>query len=229
MNVMTGAKRDKGTRTAGMDPGSPCISFLAPQDVRPLARLYTEVFLADEPTSVRIAPDPARLLPHAEWYIGSLVPRGFSLAARDPGSGEPVGFLFSFDVTDEFSESPGRYAAYLENFHEAVLMIDALEQRFLERGGIPPGSVLHTLQAGVRANFRQRGVLAAMMEQLVSRARERGYRQIVAECTNPVSHTAFLNLGFRPAGFLPYDTFLIHGRPYFAGLEGGLFLVVRDL
>jgi L-amino acid N-acyltransferase YncA len=68
-----------------------------------------------------------------------------------------------------------------------------------------------------------------MMEQLVSHARERGYRQIVAECTNPVSQTAFLNLGFRQAGFLPYETFLIGGSPYFAGLEGGLSLVVRDL
>lgn len=229
MNVMMGAERRRGTRAAAVDPGSPCISFLTPQDVRPLARLYTEVFLADEPTSVRIAPDPARLLPHAEWYVGSLVPRGFSLAARDFGCGGPVGFLFSFDIPDEFPESPGRYAACLDNFRQAVVMIDELERRFLDRSGISPGSVLHTFQAGVRPDFRQQGVLAAMMERLVLRARERRYRHIVAECTNPVSHAASRNLGFRKAGFLPYDSFLIEGIPFFAGLEGGLSLVVRDL
>ncbi|MFA4860698.1 N-acetyltransferase family protein [Methanoregula sp.] len=215
--------------SAGNNPGTPVISFLSEADAGPVTQLYADIFLADEPTSVRIAPDPARLLPLAHWYVGLLARRGFSFVARAPHTGEPVGFLFSFDITDDFCEDPMRYAAYLDNFREAIAMIDELEERFLDRRSIPPGAVLHALQGGVSRDYRRCGLLKAMMERLVTRARERGYRQIVAECTNPASHKALLASGFCQAGFLAYDTFQINGAPCFAGLSGGLSLMVLDL
>ena len=215
--------------SAGNNPGNPVISFLSEADAGEVTELYAGIFLADEPTSVRIAPDPARLLPLAHWYVGLLARRGFSFVARAPHTGEPVGFLFSFDITDDFCEDPLQYAAYLDNFREAIAMIDELEQRFLNRSSIPPGAVLHALQGGVSRDYRGRGLIRAMMDRLVIYARERGYRQIIAECTNPPSHKALLAYGFRQAGFLAYDTFLINGTPYFAGLSGGLSLMVLDL
>lgn len=205
------------------------ISPLSEADVEPATYLYADIFLTDEPTSVRIAPDPGRLIPLAQWYVAALVCRGFSFIARDPLTGRIAGFLFCFDITDDFSEDARQYAAYLDNFREAIAMIDELELRFLDRGGIVPGTVLHALQAGVDPCYRRQGLLKAMMDQLVDRARQRGYRQVVAECTNPGSLAALRESGFVQAGFLPYDTFLINGEPFFAGLEGGLSLMVLDL
>lgn len=205
------------------------ISFLSEPDVESAALLYTEVFLHDEPTSVRIAPDPARLLTHARWYVNSLVGREFSTIARDTGTGDLIGFMFCFDLTDNFGDDAARFKEYLANFREAIVMIDELEMRFLNRSSISPGSVLHALQAGVSRKYRGRGVLKAMMGLLIHRARERGYRQIVAECTNPLSIMALEQHGFQKAGYLEYDSFFIDGVRFFEGLEGDLSLMVLDL
>jgi hypothetical protein len=52
---------------------------------------------------------------------------------------------------------------------------------------------------------------------------------VVADCTHPGSRRSFEQCGFHEAGSLSYDAFSLDGVRFFAGLEGGISLMVRDL
>lgn len=210
-------------------PDSIVVEPLNELHVEEAARLYVEVFLADEPTSRHIAPDPAGLLHCSRWYVGSLVKRGLSFIARDRLKDEITGFLFSFDFTDDFGDERERLGRYLSHFREAVAMIDELEMRYLNTSGILPGSVLHAFQGGVGRNYRKCGVFEVMMDSLVNRGRELGYRQIIGDCTNPASKKLLEQRGFHQAGYLAYDEFFIDGVRFFEGLKGGITLMVLDI
>lgn len=202
---------------------------LTESDIEPAARLYSEVFLHDEPTSWRIAPDPAKFFPEAEWYVKSLAGRNLSFIARNERTRDLVGFIFCFDITDDFGHEASSFTAFLANFREAVAMIDELENRYLDRSGISPGSVLHAFQGGVSRKYRRSGVMKGLVTRVVSRARERGFRQIVAECTSLASQRVLAQCGFYEQGFSSYDMFVIDGGRFFAGLDGGITLMMRDI
>lgn len=210
-------------------PAGIIILPLAEPDVEEAARLYVEVFLADEPTSHRIAPDPATLLPSAEWYVRSLADRNFSFIARDERSGDLVGFIFCYDLSDDFGQEKARFTALFASFREAIVMIDELENRYPDLSGVSPGSVLHAFQGGVGRKYRRAGVFAALVRQAVSCARDRGFWKIIGDCTSSASQEILEQCGFRVEGFLGYDTFTIDGVRFFDGLPGGITLMVKDL
>ena len=118
---------------------------------------------------------------------------------------------------------------FLAQFPEAVAMLTELEDRFFNRADIVPGSVMHIYQIGVDRRYRGTGIARDLIRQALSHARDRGYRQAVADCTHAASRRSFEACRFREAGFLSYETFSMNGARYFAGLEGGISLMVRDL
>jgi RimJ/RimL family protein N-acetyltransferase len=210
-------------------PAPVVITPLCDADVNEAARLCFEVFLYDEPTTRRIAPDPVRVFPESVWYVQSLVGRGLSFVAQNEQTHEIAGIVFSFDLTDDFSPDHERFTAFFDNFRPAIAMIDELEARYLDRSWCSPGFVLHAFQGGVRREYRRSGVLTALVDRMIAAARERGFHKIVADCTSPESQQALERCGFRQAGFLGYDAFFIDGVRYFHGLNGGLSLMVKDL
>ncbi|MGA2919323.1 N-acetyltransferase family protein [Methanoregula sp.] len=202
---------------------------LTESDVDGTARLYNEVFLADEPTTHRRSPDPALFLHYAILYARSLAGKNLSFVARDDRTGEPVGFIFCVDMTDDPKREGEWMVELLAYFREVVTMIDELEDRYLGRAEIAPGSVLHIFQIGVSRQYREHGIAQALIRRVLAHARERGYRQVIADCTNPVSRRSFEQCGFHEAGSLSYEAFSMDGVRFFAGLEGGISLMVRDV
>jgi hypothetical protein len=68
-----------------------------------------------------------------------------------------------------------------------------------------------------------------MIRRALDHARERGFTRAIADCTNPASKRVFSQCGFSELGFLSYDAFTFNGVRFFAGLEGGITLMGRDL
>jgi GNAT superfamily N-acetyltransferase len=198
-------------------------------DVEHAARLYTEVFLEDEPTSHRHALDPALFLPYARFYVRSLVRKDLSFVARDKSTEETIGFIFCFDFTDNPEDEGAPMVAFLAHFREAVSMINELEDQCLNRNEIHAGSVLHVFQIGVHRKFRGKGIAHAMIRRVIAHARDRGFRQAIADCTSPASQRTFEQCGFNEVGFSSYEEFSTNGVRFFSGLDGGISLMMKDI
>ena len=202
---------------------------LTPADAVPAARLYTEVFLADEPTTRHFTPDFSRFLSYATEYVKILVRKDLSFIVRDEETGHAAGFIFCCDLTDDPEQEGPVMVEFLSQFRETVIMIEELENRVFSQEEVSPGSVLHVYQIGVSRSFRRAGVARAMIDRVVSHAQERGFSRVVAECTGPASKRAFTQCGFHEAGYYPYDEFCIDGDRFFKELDQGLSLMVRNL
>ena len=231
MKDITGDHRDQSPFREPVVTSVPrmeCHPLTAPYSIS-AARLYTEVFLADEPTTRHFAPDFSRFLSCAEEYVNILVKKGLSFIVRDEETGEPTGFIFGCDLTDNPEQEGPVMVEFLSQFRETVIMIEELENRFFCQEEICPGTVVHVYQIGVSRSFRGKGIARTMIDRVVSHAQERGFSRVVAECTGPVSKRAFEQCGFYEAGYYPYDEFCINGVRFFKGLDQGLSLMVRNL
>ena len=209
--------------------GQPACVPLTESDVESTARLYTEVFLADEPTSHRHALDPALFLPYARFYIRSLVRKDLSFLSRDETTNELAGFIFCFDLTDDPENEGAVMSEFIAHFKEAVAMIHELEDRHFNRQEMKAGSVLHIFQIGVSRDYRETGIARAMIRRVLAHARERGFRQVIADSTSPASKRVFEQCGFSEMGFSPYESFSMDGIRFFAGLTGGISLMVKNI
>ncbi len=209
--------------------GQPVCVPLTESDVESAARLYTEVFLADEPTSHRHALDPALFLPYARFYVRSLVRKDLSFLLRHEATNELAGFIFCIDLTDDPENEGAVMVEFIAHFKEAVTMINELEDRHLNRQEIKSGSVLHIFQIGVSRQYRETGIARAMIQRVLAHARERGFRQVIADCTSPASKRVFEQCGFSEMGFSPYEAFSMNGVCFFSGLDGGISLMVKKI
>ena len=202
---------------------------LKPADVEEAARLYTDVFIADEPTTHRYAPDPEVFLPYARRYAELLARKELSHIACDGRTGEIAGFIFCLDLTGDLAAEGATMAEFLAQFRETVDMIDELEERYIDRDEIAAGTVLHIFQIGVARPYRGCGMAQAMIRRALVSARMHGFSRAVADCTGPISRRAFERCGFVQAGTLPYDSFSKNGVAFFSGIDGGISLMVREL
>lgn len=193
------------------------------------ARLYREVFLTDEPTTRRHAPDPELFLPDALRYVRYLAKNGLSFVARDTRTDELMGFIFCFDMAMDPGSQGEWMKEYLAHFPDAVAMIDELEDRYFDCQGFVSGSTLHIFQIGVSRKYRGCKIASSLICRVLDHVRERGFRQAVADCTSATSRRTFERCGFSPSGFLSYEDFSRNGIRFFSGLEGGITLMVRDL
>ena len=209
--------------------GQPACAPLTESDVESAARLYTEVFLADEPTSPRHALDPALFLPYARFYVGSLVRKELSFLSRHETTNDLAGFIFCFDLTDDPENEGAVMSEFISHFKEAVAMIHELEDRHLNREEIKAGSVLHIFQIGVSRQYRETGIARAMIQKVLIHARKRGFRQVIADCTSPASKRVFEQCGFSEMGFSPYEAFSMNGVCFFSGLDRGISLMMKKI
>lgn len=201
---------------------------LTEADADRVADLYTSVFISDEPTTRFHAPDSTVFLPYARHYVRTLVSGNLSFISLDERTNDLAGFIFCVDLTTNPADEGPMMREFLSLFHEAILMIDELEDRFFERDDLPPGSVLHIFQLGVSPMFRGAGIAQDLIHRVIGHAHNRGFTQIIADCTSQVSKRAFERCGFYEIGFIPYDSFSIDGNRFFAGLDGGISLMVKD-
>jgi ribosomal protein S18 acetylase RimI-like enzyme len=193
------------------------------------ARLYADTFLSDEPTTHHRAPDPSLFLYYGTLYARSLSGKHLSFIARDARTLEVAGFIFCVDLTDDLVAEGTWMVEFLAQFPEAVAMLTELEDRYFNRAGIAPGAVLHIYQIGVDRKFRGAGIAPALIHRALAHARDRGYRQVIADCTHAASRRSFEKCGFLEAGVLSYEAFSVNGVRYFSGLDGGISLMVRDV
>ena len=193
------------------------------------ARLYSEVFLSDEPTTCRHAPSFKQFLPYAEMYTRFLIKKGLSFIVTDRKTGMLIGFIFCVDLTDGPEQEGGIMIEFLSHFKEAIEMIHELEERYFDQESILPGSIIHVYQIGVRRQFRRMGIAQGMILQVISHAREKGYSQIVADCTSQTSKLVFERCGFHEVDYYSYRDFCTNGIRFFEGLDRGIALMVKDL
>lgn len=232
---MAGKDRSRAKNTGPVQPRTPGHSpnlLLVPLSAssrEAAAQVYTRVFLEDEPTSRRHNLDPARFLPYARIYVRWLETKGLSLVATDARTGEIAGFIFCFDFLDDPGHDTPLLQEFIQNFRQAVAMIDELEARHIHRETVRPGSVLHIFQIGVDRKFRRQGIARELLVRIIDLARERGFSRLVADCTNPASCSVFTQCGFTKEGFSSYESFSPDGTCFFSGLEGGISLMVRDI
>jgi ribosomal protein S18 acetylase RimI-like enzyme len=222
---------DSGHKQPKTPVSSPAFAIvpLAAADVEAAARLYTLVFLSDEPTSRRHALDSARFLPYARTYVRWLAGKDLSFLAKDAVTGELLGFVFCFDFLDDPGRESPELQEFIRHFRQAVAMIDELEARHIRRESVRPGSVLHIFQIGVNRKGRREGIARAMIRRVLTRAKERGFGQVVTDCTGPASRQVFEQCGFSVMGFSSYDSFYMDGTCFFDGLVGGISLMILDI
>ena len=210
----------------------PVIVPLAEPDVQAAARLYTEVFRADEPTSCRHVMEPALFFHYAQFYLRSMVTKDLSFIARDEKTRDIAGFIFCFDQADlneaYTNESP-EVLAFLEHFREDIAMISELEEHTLHTSTASRGMLFHIFHIGVSRKYRNMGVAGSLIRQAVAHAQNRGFRQVITDCTSPASRRVFEQFGFYEAGHFAYESFSMNGKRFFAGLDGGISLMVKDL
>ncbi|MDD1727633.1 MAG: GNAT family N-acetyltransferase [Methanospirillum sp.] len=202
---------------------------LTHQNAAGAARLYTEVFTADEPTTRHADLDSSRFLPFAVHYVRTLVDMDLSYLTGDGETEEPAGFIFCLDLTDDPEQGGPEMIAFLSHFREAIAMINELEDRYFDREAIQSGSVLHIFQIGVKREFRGTGIAQQMIHQVIKQARNRGFTRIVADCTSITSKRVFERCGFLEAGYYPYQDFQLNGVRHFEGLDHGIYLMVKEL
>ena len=121
--------KDQTSQKLPTSSSSSLVIPLSETYVEAAARLYSEVFLEDEPTSRRHSLDPERFHPYACFYVRSLVKKELSFLARDGCSGEITGFIFCFDLMDDPDREGPQMKEFLLQFRQAVAMIDELEAR----------------------------------------------------------------------------------------------------
>jgi ribosomal protein S18 acetylase RimI-like enzyme len=225
-----GDKRVPAKPGPGVSPtGIPACIPLEEADSDEAARIYRDVFLADEPTTHTRSPDPARFLHYAKLYTRFLAGKNLSFVARDEHTNELAGFIFCVDMTGSL-ESAGEWTTLIiEDFREAMTMINELEDRYIKLADTLPGSVLHIFQVGLSRKYRGHGIAQLLIQRALSNAQEYGFRRAVADCTNPASRRSFEQCGFHEVGFSSYKEFSLDGDRYFSECEGGIWLMARDI
>jgi len=193
------------------------------------ARIYSEVFLADEPTTQTRSPDPARFFHYGRLYTRFLAGKNLCYVVRDEWAHELVGFIFCVDITETLEDIGEWTTLIVEDFSEAMTMINELESRHINLADTSPGSVLHIFQIGVDRKYRSQGIAQLLIHQVLANARDHGFRQAVADCTSQASRRSFEKCGFHEVGFSSYEEFSLEGNRYFAECEGGIYLMMRDI
>lgn len=202
---------------------------LGPDTVEAAARLYTEVFVRDEPTTRWHGIIKEDFLPFASTYVQFCETEGLSFIAREEKTGEVMGFIFCHDLTMDLEVLGPEMRGYLSQFDATIQLITALEEQYLDLVTIAPKTVLHIYQLGIGRQFRHRSVSTALIRHVLAFARGRGFMKCVTDCTGPQSCRSFEHCGFARAGSIPYSSFRIDGVAFFDGLEGGITLMVKDL
>jgi len=219
-------QRQQNTRG---DP-SPFICIpLSPETVEAAARLYTEVFVRDEPTTRWHRLIEKDFLPFARTYVQFCENEGLSFIARDDKTGEVIGFVFCHDLMMDPDALGPEMRRFLSHFDATIQLISALEEKFLDLKSIAPGMALHVYQLGIHREYRNHSVSTALIRHTCAFARDRGFRTVVADCTGPISRRSFEQCGFTRAGSIPYASFLVGGCVVFNGLEGEISLMEKDL
>jgi GNAT superfamily N-acetyltransferase len=193
------------------------------------ARIYRDVFLADEPTTHTRSPDPDRFLHYGRLYTRFLAGENLSYLARDERTNNTAGFIFCVDMTETLEDAGEWVTLIREDFREVMTMINDLEDRHINLAKTPPGLVLHIFQVGVDREYRGHGIARFLIHHALANAREHGYRHAVADCTSQYSRRSFEQCGFHEDGFSSYEEFSLDGNRFFAGCEGGIYLMRRDI
>ncbi|MHB8165137.1 MAG: GNAT family N-acetyltransferase [Methanoregula sp.] len=219
-------QRQQNTRE---DPAPFTCLPLSLDTVEAAARLYTDVFVRDEPTTRWHRLNEKDFLPFARTYVQFCETEGLSFIARDEKTGDVIGFIFCHDLTMDLDALGPEMRGFLSQFDATIQLISALEEKYLDLESIAPGMAMHVYQLGTRREFRNRSVSTALIHQTCAFARDRGFRKVVADCTGPQSTQSFSQCGFTRAGSIPYASFLVGGRVVFDGLDGEISLMVKDL
>lgn len=193
------------------------------------AQIYTDIFLADEPTTIRHGTDSSFFLPYAEMYVQFVARENLSFIARDKKTSEIIGFIFCLDFTSDIRDEGEQMEQFLNHFKATVVMMDELEDLFLNHDKIVAGSMLHVFQIGVDKKYRKLGIAKTLINQALNLAHERGFTHVIADCTSFTSTCSFESCGFDMVGKIPYDSFCMDGVRFFDGLDGGISLMVKNI
>ncbi|MCU0632540.1 MAG: GNAT family N-acetyltransferase [Methanolinea sp.] len=203
--------------------------ILSPQMADATAELYTDVFLNDEPMTRHHKIGPEEFFPHAREYLHSCADLGLSYIATDRMTGEVIAFVLSSDLTTDWNAAGPGMARLLSFFRESMAIIEELESRCPDLHDVAPGTVLHIFQGGARREYRGQGLVTRLIRCTLALAKANGFSMVVADCTGPASKRVCERCGFECAAYIPYHQFMVDGEAFFAGLPGGISLMVQNI
>jgi len=102
------------------------------------ARLYTEVFVLDKPTTRWHTEKEEEFLPFARRYVQFSETKGLSYIAKEEKTGKGIGFIFCSDLTMELDAFGPEMRWYLTRFDAIIQLIDACEEKYLNLITVAP-------------------------------------------------------------------------------------------
>lgn len=82
------------------------------------------------------------------------------------------------------------FAPLLSFFPNTIAMFDEPEGRIFDPETIRQEKILHIFQTGGARSYRGKGISTGLIHQIIFHAGKKGFRQVIADCTNPVSKSA---------------------------------------
>ena len=193
------------------------------------AKLYTDIFLNDEPMTRHHGIEPGKFLPCAREYLYFCAGQGLSFVAVNRANNRVSAFVLGSDITtDLMAVGPGM-VSLLSFFRESMEIIEVLESQCPDISDTNPGKVFHIFQIGTHRDYRRRGLVTQLIQMSLAHAKRQGFVKAVAECTGPVSRHTCERCGFVRAANIRYDDFVVNKKRFFSGLPGEISLMVRDI
>ncbi|KAL9652248.1 hypothetical protein ABK040_011908 [Willaertia magna] len=192
------------------------IKILTEEYVEQVAMALAVVFALEEPLAIGTKTSVEAYYPYALGYIERCAKAKLSHIAVEKSTNKAVGFHLCFD-SDGWVEPPSDDEGILLHLR----FLDDLHAKYEEEQqklhfGKSSTTTSHNVKkiykicsAGTYKEYRRLGLAKQMFQEAVKLAKEKGYEQIMVECTGYASQRLYEKLGFRELTRLYYENYEI--------------------
>lgn len=177
--------------------------------------LMAEVFSVAEPLTrlVEITQDEFRQF--AEINCRKAVRERMAVIARDPGSGQLLGFNVSEDLG---TEPPVELKLISSKFKPIVDILGQLVAIFAQTEEIKPGRFMHIFMIGLKPGKTNPSLAIDLMNASLECAQKLGFHGAIGEVTSYLSARLGRRCGFEERAAIYYDEYTFDGKKVFAEL-----------
>jgi len=205
------------------------------KDFGTILRLYAEIFSRSEPLTRHMGFSEERIKAVAETMYPSInndaLRRGLWLKATlDRDVSNPIGFIVTNDISAENPNEPPEGLSEEEIAKAAPVMafLQEVRQPLDAKYSFEKGQCLHITALGVEAGFEGLGIAGRLLESVLKRSKDFGYRYSASECTGSASKRCHEKRGFRSLHSVKYAGFEFQGTRPFDYIPGECHLMFKE-
>ncbi len=158
---------------------------------------------------------PDEFIQFAHLFIAKAASEGLSLVALN----QEQRVIGSIIAEDYATEPPAGLETISEKFAPVFALLESLGERYVAMREVSPGSHCHLFMCGVYPAYTKRQLAQKLIRSVQDIARARGFKTSVCEATGYISQfMCGTRLGFNHLDEISYRTFLLDGKPVFAGI-----------